>query len=123
MRNFGRANGGGRRASLREHAPILVVYFTMSRSDTADLVNISATGARLRGDMLPDKGEELVMTMEGVRTYGSVVWSDDDECGVAFDRPLVPGSLQKLRHSVLLAGGLTPDQKQAFDMWTMGAAR
>ena len=122
MRHFGKATGGGRRSAQREEAPVLVVYYTLSRSASADLVNVSSTGARIRGEALPAKGEELVMTMEGVRTYGTVMWSIEDECGITFDRPLLPGSLQRLRQCVATWGGLSPDLKEAFEQWTLGIA-
>lgn len=46
MSEFGKASGGGRREDSRDAAPLSVVMTTFSTSYTAELVDISATGAK-----------------------------------------------------------------------------
>jgi PilZ domain-containing protein len=120
---FGKAVGGGRRVAAREYAPVLAVFFTMSQTGKAVVVDVSPTGARLRGESLPMEGEELILSVEKVRTYGTVAWALGDECGISFGEPLAPDSLQALRLSVARAGGLPPEIKAALDDWTTGVAR
>ena len=120
---FGKSNGGGRRLASREAAPVLASFFTLSRTGKAVVVDVSRTGARLQGRDLPAEGEELIVSLDGVRTYGMVAWAEGDVCGIAFSEPLPPGSLQALRLSVSKARGLPPEIKAAFDDWTLGIAR
>ena len=89
----------------------------------AILVDVSRTGARLCGQRMPDEGEELILSLEGVRTYGTVAWSHGDQCGVRFGELLPDESLERLRASVARSRGLTPDLKAAYDDWMIGVAR
>jgi len=123
MNAFGKCNGGGRRSSARETAPLIAVFSTLARSHDAVLVDISQTGARLSGDDLPQLGEDFILTVEGVRAVGSVVWAVDGQCGVVFDGPLPATDVESVRRKVSRFAGLTPRMKAAFDDWTAGFAR
>jgi len=61
--------------------------------------------------------------IEGLKTFGSVVWVKDGECGIAFDGPLQVGDVQYLRHKVATAAGFGPQMKAALDDWALGVAR
>jgi hypothetical protein len=109
MSSFGRCEGGGRRATARESAPLIAVFTTRTRSRAAILVDISPAGARLRGDFLPSEGEEIILTVERLHTFATVTWSLGDECGMTFDPPvpaehidpeccLAPKSARRLRN-------------------------
>ena len=123
MDAFGKRKGGGRRSAERQAAPLIAIFTTTIRSHGATLQDISRTGARLRGCDLPQKGEDFILTVEGVRAFGSVVWSKDGECGVAFDGPLPVCDFESLRHKVATAGGLSPDVRAAQEEWELGVAR
>jgi hypothetical protein len=123
MNAFGKCKGGGRRSSARERAPLIAVFSTLARSHDSVLVDISRTGARLSGDDLPELGEEFILTIEGIRAFGSVVWSAAGQCGVVFDGPLPAGDVESVRHKVSRLGGFTPRMKAAFDDWMLGFAR
>ena len=123
MSAFGKCGGGGRRSSARETAPLIAIFSTLSRSHDAVLVDISRTGARLSGDDLPELGEDFILTIEGIRTFGTVVWIGDGKCGVVFDGPLPAGDAEFVRHKVSRAAGFTPRMKAAFDDWIVGFAR
>jgi hypothetical protein len=123
MTTFGKRKGGGRRRAAREHLPLIAVFTTRSRSHPAVLVDVSSTGVRLRGDDLPGRGEDLLVTIEGVTSYGVVAWSRLGFCGIAFDSPLPAGSLQLLEQRVAKARGLSPELMAAMEDWQLGVAR
>jgi hypothetical protein len=95
----------------------------LSASHSAILVDVSATGVRVRGSNLPQKGEDLFVAIEGLVAFGTVVWCDGSLRGIAFDEPLRAGDEQFLNQKVAQAQGLPPDVKAAFQDWTLGVAR
>ena len=120
---FGRCEGGGRRVASRSSAPLMAVFTTLTGSHSAVLVDVSSTGARLRGAGLPKMGEELMLNIETVQAFGTVVWSESGECGIAFEIPLPREDEETLRQKVSLARGLPPDIQAAFDNWVIGRSR
>lgn len=123
MSTFGKCQGGGRRRSTRGKFACIVVYRTLLRSDSAFLVDVSRTGARLRGKLLPHEGEDLVINIEGSSTFATVAWSDGANCGLNFDAPLPAGVLSAIEKKVTRARGLSPQTMAAFDDWQGGVAR
>ena len=83
MMRFGKCQGGGRRSAARTEGPLIAVFTTLRESHSAVLADVSSTGARLRGPQLPPMGEELLLSIGVVRAFGSVIWSESEECGVA----------------------------------------
>ncbi len=123
MTAFGKCMGGGRRSAARNAGPLVAVFTTMKQSHSALLADVSSTGARLRGEQLPYMGEELLLSIDAVRAFGSVIWSGDGECGIAFDCPLAPDEEQALREKIADAYGLPPDIRAAYDNWVVGCGR
>lgn len=123
MTNFGKCSGGGRRSAVRQTAPLIVVLSTLTRSHAAVLVDVSQTGVRVRGDDLPDEGEELNIGIEGIRNFGSVSWKHDDECGIAFDDPLSEPDVATLCRKASNSRGYSIEARAAFDDWNLGLAR
>lgn len=123
MSVFGKRNGGGRRRARREPAPTVAVFTTVSKSHGAILVDLSSTGARLRSPELPDQGEELMITVESIRAFGSVAWVRGDQFGVAFDTPINPMDVTVLKSKLLKAAGLPPEMSAAMEDWNTGLAR
>ena len=123
MGTFGKCKGGGRRSATRTAAPLIATVTTLARSQPAVLVDVSSTGARLRGTDLPETGEELFLNVEGVIAFGTVAWMEDAERGVAFESDLAAFDETKLRQAVALARGLPPEIRAALDDWTLGVAR
>lgn len=87
------------------------------------VADVSSSGVRLRGSDLPRMGEELVVTMEKVQAFGTVAWSDQGECGIAFDPPLSREDEEMLQVKARLARGLPPGIRAAFDDWVLGPGR
>lgn len=125
MRAFGRSNGGGRRSASRALAPLPAIFMTIARTDTAAVIDISCTGVRLRGRDLPPRGEEMELKVEEVRVFGIVAWAEDDECGVAFEAPLMPFEVDRLRRKagVPRLATLSVEDRLALETWLVGDAR
>ena len=120
---FGKSIGGGRRSAARSSAPLIAVLTTLVGSRSAVLADVSSTGARVRGSDLPVMGEELIVNIDRVQAFGTVVWSDSGECGIVFDPALEPDDEIYLRTLVAAAKGLPPDIRAAFENWVVGVAR
>lgn len=125
MHAFGKSNGGGRRSAARSFATLPAVFTTITRSDRAAVLDISCTGARLSGRHLPSRGEEIELKIDEVRVFGTVVWTDDDECGVAFEAPLMPFEVDRLRRKagVPRLAGLSRQDLLALESWLVGGSR
>lgn len=120
---FGKASGGGRREDSRESAPLTVVLTTVSNSYSAELVDLSATGARLRCADLPAIGVELNLTVGRIKSFCTVRWTSDDECGVQFFEPLLQADVISVRSEVAAGMGIDPSLRAAMDDWVLGVAR
>ena len=120
---FGKSRGGGRRSSERAAAPLLAVITTLTRCHSAVVVDVSTSGARLSGSDLPTMGEELVVNIDGVQAFGTVVWSDQGEAGIEFESPLSVEDESSLQQRVALTRGLPSEMKAAFESWVIGCAR
>lgn len=123
MATFGKATGGGRRDDHREAAPLPVLMTTFSTSFTAELVDLSATGARLRCLRIPAIGVELFLTVCRLRTFCTVRWVGTGECGVQFDEPLLQADVVAVRKEAAAGRGLDPLLRAAMDDWVIGIAR
>jgi hypothetical protein len=97
----------------------------MSASCEAVLVDVSFSGARLRGEHLPSAGTEILVRAYSIEVLGTVAWSRLGECGVHFDAPLPSYELAVLKHEGELtsAAGVTPEERQAIRDWAIGLAR
>jgi len=123
MSAFGKCEGGGRRSASRTTAPLMALVTTLNESLSAIAVDVSATGARLRGGGLPKAGADCFINLDGVIAFGTVVRADGDERGVAFDPPLDKSDERRLRQMIARAAGLPPEVRAAYDDWTLGIAR
>jgi hypothetical protein len=101
----------------------MAVLTTLAGSRSAVLADVSSTGARVRATDLPAMGEALVINIERVQAFGSVAWSDSEECGIVFEPPLDADDEDHLRQLVNAARGLPPDIHAALENWTVGAGR
>jgi len=96
MVKFGNSTRG-RRAVPRTEAPMVAVISTSGVHHNAELMDLSRTGARLKGRSFPDEGEELTFKAEKVTAAGIVIWLAGDHCGVAFDTPIAAAEVQRIR--------------------------
>lgn len=123
MTEFGKCNGGGRRSAPRQAAPLMATIATLSKTYSAVIVDISQTGMRLRGEHLPEQGEEGFVSFERIKTFGLVTWATDRECGIAFDGPLPATEMARLGQEAARLRGVSPEMRAALDDWTLGLAR
>lgn len=86
-----------------EHQVGITTRFTRF---TAELANISETGAKMTGDVTFDEGETFLLSVGGQSRHVTVRWSTNGVTGVHFDTPLDPAELEYVRQS--------PRQKQVW---------
>lgn len=122
MGTFGKSEGGGRRSAVRSAAPLIGLVTTLDRTRSAVILDVSATGARLRGKDLPSKFADFFINVDGVVTFATVQWEDGDDRGIEFDGPLSETDLKLLEQRVAAARGMPPEIKAAFDDWQHGVA-
>ena len=118
---FGMRQGGGRRGAGRAYGSVTVVITTVSKSIAVELVDMSSTGVRLRGSYLPDKREELMISIGRLKAFGTVAWSRGAECGVNFDLPIGEREVDTVREAVAERRGISLEMKSALDAWTVGS--
>ena len=97
MRLFGKARGSGRRSGPRLKSPMAATLTAGNLQYQTVLIDISRTGARLRGRTLPATGDQLAFKADAVEARCEVVWCKDDSCGVEFETPIAAAEVQRLR--------------------------
>lgn len=127
---FGKAVGGGRRGATREPLPLAAVVSRAEPRQSAVLVDLSSSGARLRGSGLPPVGEAVSVNVDGMHALGFVAWAEDDLCGVAFDAPLSRFEIDRLRRDAARAAVATAtlgfggmEEKLSVEDWISGLTR
>ena len=117
MRGFGKADGGGRRSEQRFLVGLPALITTLARSYSANVIDVSCTGARFRGASLPTPGEEAEITIEPIQAFGKVVWSTPNECGVTFEDDLSLMQLEAMRMKCGLPclARLPPEDRAALE--------
>lgn len=116
---------GGHRIAPREPVLLPVWISTVSASWTVDVVNVSRTGAKLRGHELPAKGTDLLVRVGPIDVLATVVWHCSDACGVTFDQPVSEADVAQLRRENRWASvtKLSPEERLAAEDWLTGFAR
>ena len=112
-----------RRRAPRASVLLPASVVTMSAYQYLEVVNLSPTGAKLRGSPIPQIGKTAMFRLEGFQLLCRVVWARDNLCGIRFDELIPPRVLANLREAGNTAkvGMLTPSEQQAADEWTCGA--
>lgn len=125
MSTFGRSRGGGRRGAPREPLPLPAVITTVGACRTAELVDASSTGLRLRGTPAPREGEYIQLTIECIRAFGTVMWVAGDQWGVELDVPMLSVEADRLRRNTPMASfkEMSLPERLALEEWVSGGAR
>lgn len=91
------AGFANRRRSPRGPIILPASVVTMSAYQYLELVDLSATGAKLRGSSLPAVGKTALLRLDRYHTLCRIVWAEHGLCGVHFDMPVPPGVLADFR--------------------------
>jgi hypothetical protein len=114
---FGKRVGGGRRIAPRLPIDIPASLKALDCSGGVTLIDVSSTGAKLRGAPLPGDGDDLWITVGPMKVFATVIWKQTKECGVTFDVPLTPLQIHQLRgqgdHARFMK--VTPELRLAAD--------
>ena len=97
MRSFGVSQARGRRSVPRTQAPLTVIISMRAGEYPTALIDVSRTGARLSGEMLPSIGEQVILKAEQIRVAAIVVWHEAGRCAVEFDTPIAVSEVKMLR--------------------------
>lgn len=93
QRNRSDLFGNRRRYRRIEAGQRLLLISVASRMDGA-LRDFSQTGARVRLRMTPTRrGRDVLPRWGSQEIFGQVVWSEGNEAGVAFHKPILPEEL------------------------------
>jgi len=111
-----------RRRSPRASILLSASVVTMAAYRYFDLINLSATGAKLRGAEMPEVGKTALFRLDPFQALCKVVWVRDELCGIRFEELLSPRLLAHFRKAGDTAqlGMLTPAEQQAKEEWTDG---
>jgi hypothetical protein len=127
MSEFGkRLDGpGGRRTAPREPVLLTAALMSVGCSRPAILVDLSKTGTHVQLHETLGVGQQVWLKSAPVEVFGTVVWSSDGECGIAFDEPLEEEELELLRSkgAWTLRAGYSPDERLAGEDWNSGVVR
>lgn len=127
MKSFGKRMDGlhGRREDCRTPLLVPAAMLALSRSGPVTVVNVSRTGARLRGSALPDVGEDALIRAGRMEAFGKIVWNGGDLCGMQFDCCLSGADLRVFERQTeaVLVTSMTPKEAMALADWSSGFAR
>jgi hypothetical protein len=104
MGSFGHSKSRGRRVVPRSDARSIAILSWPLGHHPVGLIDISRTGVRVCGEILPGVGEPLTFRAEDVKAIGQVVWRKGQTCAVEFDTPVSTTEVQQLRSYVASSG-------------------
>jgi len=88
-----------RRRAPRAAVTLEASVVTMSEYTYFELLDLSATGAKMRGPKPPPPGKTALFRLDKFQSLCRVAWIDGDLCGVRFDELIPPGILAQFRDS------------------------
>ncbi len=116
---------GGRRSAVREPLLLRAAMTSLYASRMIAIVNISTTGARVRGPDLPEAGQDVLLRFASIEALGIVAWQRGELAGVVFDDMVSDAQLEQLRryarHAQLTK--LTPEERTAAEHFRLGLTR
>ena len=95
MSKFGSRTGRARAARASVLLPASVV--TMNAYQFPELLDISQTGAKLRGPSLPPVNTTGLLRVGSFQALCRVVWVADERCGVRFEELVSPKTLKEVQ--------------------------
>jgi hypothetical protein len=86
-----------RRGSEREAVTLAGSAFGLGRSRSIIVSDLSAEGARLDARDMPAPGDDVLVVIGPFDGLATVVWRNDDKCGVRFDEALPGETLARMK--------------------------
>ena len=78
---------GGRRRDARIPTSVAAQLITTTETISVTLIDISNTGAKFHGPKVPAIGRLVMVRIETLEAFGTVIWSIGELCGVDFKLP------------------------------------
>jgi hypothetical protein len=95
-----------RRRAPRAAVSLEASVVTMSEYQFFELLDLSATGAKMRGPTPPPVGKTALFRLDGFQTLCRLAWADGEYCGVRFDELIPPGVLARFRDAGTVTVGI-----------------
>lgn len=86
-----------RRRTQRAAVTLPASVVTMDAYQYLDVLDLSATGGRLRGEKIPQTGKTALFRLNGYQSLCKVIWSEGEICGVQFEEMIPPRVLKHFR--------------------------
>ena len=86
-----------RRNAERDQLGISVSLLSMGQSRVVLMVDVSQSGAQIKGQNLPGVGEDVLLRIADVELFGSIVRACEGEAAILFDPPTGATELERLR--------------------------
>jgi hypothetical protein len=83
------------RAAKRYPTKIAAILVVDRKSLDVDITDLSRVGARLQGDYLPERGDEVVLRTSEFEVVATIAWSEGDSCGLNFHKAIEPIVVRK----------------------------
>jgi hypothetical protein len=96
---------GGRRRDVRVPTSSWAQLITPTETINVTATNISSTGAQFHGPKVPAVGRLVLVRIESLEAFGTVIWSTEEFCGVDFKLPADDDECRTLTGMVNLSGG------------------
>ncbi len=94
----GRGQAPGRRQAARVRLALPAKVILITGHQPCQLDDLSQTGAQISMERLaPPIGGDVVLMVNGVEAFGTVVWRQGNSFGLCFDEPMPMDDVVKLR--------------------------
>jgi len=107
MPHFGRkkihASQIEKRKAERSSAGVVADVQTPASREPVTIVDISASGARLKSSNYPPSRQDVQLNVNGLAVFGSIVWRRDNLFGLRFDQALNEYSPEEIQEAVKTA--------------------
>ncbi len=115
----------GRRSEPRAYLVLPASAELLTGHLRVRLLDLSASGARIEGQDLPEPGKDVVLRCGGVDTFGTVTWAANGRCGVHFDEAISGRELVAIRALAqsFHRSDMTAEEREAAADWANGLAR
>jgi hypothetical protein len=96
---FGKRIDGpsGRRNLVREAVVLAASAQGMRASRSVVMADVSARGAKLQGRALGLLDPDVLISVANIHLLAKVAWVHSDECGVVFEDPLSPDTIDYIK--------------------------